>query len=306
MNPSVLGFSHGMWEIFLGNSASILSFPFCKWSHFWGWWSFTWPIAIRCPRKPQNWNIFFRFVSRRIFPGNAFEPASSASNAEKSQISNNKMDALSKIKGERWNPLEQSRDKGCDTKGRQYCTHANKVINYRADNQRLISFKSLSSSPSSFIVNNDARITDPSFHVVCLSTPDVPNEQQVSPDSTSPSSQTQLLPGPEHHDDLSIDSYRGYPSPTNYRSSSPDAYRDRSPIAGGPDTTDNISNQRDEIEEEDSHEQIAAEVRTDRTILEICCLRLLFNHFGSVAGCSWFTKRANHRTQEKKKKSAFL
>ena len=88
---------------------------------------------------------------------------------------------------------------------------------------------------------------------------DIPNEQQVSPDSTSPSSQTQLLPGPEHHDDISIDSYRGYPSPTNYRSSSPEGYRDRSPINGGPDTTDNISNQPD-IEEENSHQQMTTEV----------------------------------------------
>lgn len=89
---------------------------------------------------------------------------------------------------------------------------------------------------------------------------DVPIEQQVSPDSTSPSSQTHL-PGSEHPDDISIDSYRGYPSPTNYKGISPDHTRGaRSPGIGGPDTTDNISNQN-EMEEEENHEQLTVEVR---------------------------------------------
>lgn len=82
-----------------------------------------------------------------------------------------------------------------------------------------------------------------------------------------------MLPGPEHHDDISIDSYRGYPSPTNYRGSSPDGYRDRSPINGGPDTTDNISNQQD-IEEENSHQQMTTEV-SQTTVSTII---IAFNH----------------------------
>lgn len=91
---------------------------------------------------------------------------------------------------------------------------------------------------------------------------DVPIEQQVSPDSTSPSSQTHL-PSSDHHDDISIDSYRGYPSPTNYKGTSPDGSRARSPGVGGPDTTDNISNQQ-EMEEEEGQEQINAEVRSKK------------------------------------------
>ncbi|KAK6644909.1 hypothetical protein RUM43_001185 [Polyplax serrata] len=88
---------------------------------------------------------------------------------------------------------------------------------------------------------------------------DVPIEQQVSPDSTSPSSQTHLR-GSDHHDDISIDSYRGYPSPGNYKGASPDGNRARSPGVGGPDTTDNISNQQEMEEEEEGHEQLTAEV----------------------------------------------
>lgn len=84
---------------------------------------------------------------------------------------------------------------------------------------------------------------------------DIPSEQQVSPDSTSPSSQTQLLPDPEQNDDICM----GYGKVANYRGSSPEGYRGRSP--GGPDTTDNISNQHEEAEEEDNHEQMTAEVR---------------------------------------------
>lgn len=58
------------------------------------------------------------------------------------------------------------------------------------------------------------------------------SEQQVSPDSTSPSSQTLSgLPGHDQQDDISIDSYRGYQSPVPYAGSSP-------PHSPGPDTTD--------------------------------------------------------------------
>lgn len=81
----------------------------------------------------------------------------------------------------------------------------------------------------------------------------------MSPDSTSPSSQTHLR-GSDHHDDISIDSYRGYPSPGNYKGASPDGNRARSPGVGGPDTTDNISNQQEMEEEEEGHEQLTAEV----------------------------------------------
>lgn len=82
-------------------------------------------------------------------------------------------------------------------------------------------------------------------------------EQQVSPDSTSPSSQTLSgLPGNDQQDDISIDSYRGYPSPGAYAGSSPQ----HSP---GPDTTET---HEDDADGDDSRENNTSEVNPYQTI----------------------------------------
>lgn len=76
-------------------------------------------------------------------------------------------------------------------------------------------------------------------------------EQQVSPDSTSPSSQTLSgVPGHDQQDDISIDSYgREYQSPGPYAGSSP-------PHSPGPDTTEAQEDDGD-VDGDDSREHNA-------------------------------------------------